>query len=188
MFLISTKFQHKKIHIGTWISPDHQTVNQIDHAMVSKGKVRLIHNVRLKRGYNCDSEHFLVQIQIKQTLITTKTQQVQKHKWDRKSLNQKEKISKYQERQQLMLQEIKEEINNNQDWQNIKQLILDTATEFQLARGVNKTNHWWNDKCKKAMQEKNEARTSLIRKTRANLDNYWKKRTKANRMYRRKKK
>jgi endonuclease/exonuclease/phosphatase family metal-dependent hydrolase len=60
MFLISTKFQHKIIHIGKWISPDHQAVNQIDHVMVSKGKMRLIEDVRSKRGYTCDSDHFLV--------------------------------------------------------------------------------------------------------------------------------
>jgi hypothetical protein len=50
MFLISANFQHKKIHTGTWISLDHQTVNQIDHVMVNKGKMRLIHDVRSKRG------------------------------------------------------------------------------------------------------------------------------------------
>ena len=46
MFLISTNFQHKKIHIGTWTSPDHQTINQIDHVMVSREKMRLTHDVR----------------------------------------------------------------------------------------------------------------------------------------------
>jgi endonuclease/exonuclease/phosphatase family metal-dependent hydrolase len=65
MFLISTNFEHKKIHFGTWTSSDHQTINQIDHVMVSKEKMRLIHDVRPKRGYNCDSDHFLVQIKIK---------------------------------------------------------------------------------------------------------------------------
>ena len=38
MLLISTNFQHKKIHTRTWISPD-QTINQIDHAVVSKKKL-----------------------------------------------------------------------------------------------------------------------------------------------------
>ena len=36
MLLISTNFQHKKIHTGKWISPDHQTINEIDHAAVCK--------------------------------------------------------------------------------------------------------------------------------------------------------
>jgi len=70
MFLISTNFQCKKIHIRMWTSTDHQTINQMDHVMVSREKVRLMHDIRLKRGYNCDSDHFLVQIKIKQKLIT----------------------------------------------------------------------------------------------------------------------
>jgi len=69
MFLISTNFQHKKIHTGTWICPDHQTINQIDHVMVSKENIRLIHDVGSKRGYYCDSNHLLLQIKIKQKLI-----------------------------------------------------------------------------------------------------------------------
>jgi hypothetical protein len=66
IFLISTIFQHRKIRTAKWLSPDHQTLNQIDHVMVSKGKMRLIYDVRSKRGYsyNCDSDHYLVQIKI----------------------------------------------------------------------------------------------------------------------------
>jgi len=45
MFLISTNFQHKAIFIKTWISADHQTIYQIDHVMVSKEKMRLVHDV-----------------------------------------------------------------------------------------------------------------------------------------------
>jgi hypothetical protein len=43
--------------------------------MVSKEKMRLIHDVRSKRGYNCDSNNFLVYIKIKQKLITIKKRQ-----------------------------------------------------------------------------------------------------------------
>jgi hypothetical protein len=68
-------------------------------------------------------------------------------------------------------------------------MILEAASEFKLSKDPKNTNHWWDDECKRAIQEKNEARTEcLIRRTRANLDNYQQKRTKANRICRRKKK
>jgi hypothetical protein len=41
-FLISTNFQHRNIHTGMWLSPDHQTLNQINHIMVIKEKMRLM--------------------------------------------------------------------------------------------------------------------------------------------------
>ena len=87
------------------------------------------------------------------------------------------------------MQEIEEETDINQDWQNLKQVILEAATEFKLSKDVKNANHWWDDECKSAIQEKNEARRKcLIRKTRTNLDIYQQKRIKANTICRRKKK
>jgi hypothetical protein len=188
MFLISTNFQHRKIHTGTWLSLDHQTLNQIDHAMVSKGKMRLIHDVRSKRGHYCDSDHFLVQIKIKQKLLTIKNSQTQKYKWDRQLLNQTKKNNKYQEHLQSTLQDIKQETDIKQDWQNLKQVILEAASEFKSPKGVRNSGHMWENECKRAIQEKNKARgKSPIRKTRKNLEIYQQKRIKANRICRRKK-
>ena len=146
-----------------------------------KKKMRLIHDVRSKRGYNCDSNHFLVQIKIKQKLITVNNRQTQKYKWDRQLLNQKEKINKYQEEIQSKLQEIEEETDINQDWQNLKQVILEAAREFKSSKDAkNSSSHWWDDECKSAIQEKNEARGKcLIRKTRTNLDIYHQKKNKS---------
>ena len=88
--------------------------------MVSKEKMRLILDVRSKRGYNCDSDHFLVQIKIKQKLTTVNNKQIQKYTRDRQLLNKKDKINKYQENIQTKLQEIEEETDINQEWQSLK--------------------------------------------------------------------
>jgi hypothetical protein len=101
----------------------------------------LIHDVRSKQGYNCDSDHLLVQIKIKLKLITVKNSHTQKHKWDIQLLNQTKKINEYQEHLQSMLQEIKEETNINQYWQNLKKVILEAVTEFKSAKGVRNANH-----------------------------------------------
>ena len=135
--------------------------------------MRLIHDVRSKRGYNCDSDHFLVQIKIKQKLITVNNRQTQKYKWDRQLLNQKGKINKYQEEIQSKLQEIEEETDINQDWQNLEKVILEAARKFKSSKDAKNANHWWDDECKRTIQEKNEARGKcLIRKTRTNFDIY----------------
>ena len=67
--------------------------------------------------------------------------------------------------------------------------MLEAAKEFKSPKDAKNANHWWDDECKKAIQEKHEARGKcLIRKTRTNLDIYHQKRTQANRICRRKKK
>ena len=38
MTVMSTQFQHKTIHKGTWILPDLTTVNQIDHILINAKK------------------------------------------------------------------------------------------------------------------------------------------------------
>ena len=45
-------------------------------------------------------------------------------------------------------------------------MILEAAKEFKLSKDAKNANHWWDDECKGAIQEKNEARGKcLIRKT-----------------------
>jgi len=89
------------------------------------------------------------------------------------------------------LQEIEEETDINQVWQNLKQVILEAARESELSKDAKNANHWWDDECscKRAIHEKNEARGKYLikKKTRTNLDIYQQKRTKANRICRRKK-
>jgi len=53
----------------------------------------------------------------------------------------------------------------------LKQVILKAVREFELSKGAKNANHWWDDECKRAIQEKTEARGKcLIRKQRTNLD------------------
>jgi len=69
--VMSTQFQHKTIHKGTWISPDLTTVNQIDHILINTNKKKTVQDVQTLRVPNCDSDHFLVKTIIKQRLIIT---------------------------------------------------------------------------------------------------------------------
>jgi len=66
--VMSTQFQHKKIHKGTWLAPDQRTLNQIDHVMISNEKKELMEDVRTMRGPNIDSDHYLLKITLRQKL------------------------------------------------------------------------------------------------------------------------
>jgi hypothetical protein len=41
-----------------------------------------------------------------------------------------------------MLQEIEEETDINQDWQNLKHVILEAAMEFKLSMEARNANDW----------------------------------------------
>jgi hypothetical protein len=65
----------------------------------------------------------------------------------------------------------------------------EAVKEFKSPKDAKNANQWWDDECKKAIQEKYEARGKcLIRKTRTYLDIYHQKRTQAKKICRRKKK
>jgi len=64
----STMFPHKKIHKGTWKSPDDNHTNQIDQLLVKAPFKNSITDVKTMRRADCDSDHYLVKVNIKARL------------------------------------------------------------------------------------------------------------------------
>jgi exonuclease III len=61
MQVMSTKFQHKMTYMGTWTSPDQNTINQIDHVLINKKKMDLTEDIRTMRGPSIDSDYYLIE-------------------------------------------------------------------------------------------------------------------------------
>ncbi|XP_068232135.1 craniofacial development protein 2-like [Palaemon carinicauda] len=60
MVIRVTIFPHKYSHKGTWISPDGNTINQIDHIMIKNKFISTLFDARAFRGADCDSDLMLV--------------------------------------------------------------------------------------------------------------------------------
>jgi len=71
----STKFQHRRIHKGTWKAPGQDTCNQIDHVLQNKRRASTITDLRALRGQNCDSDHHPVRTKIRQRISKVEDQE-----------------------------------------------------------------------------------------------------------------
>ena len=53
-------FQHKDIHKGNWVSPDHRTVNHIDRITIEKKFRRSLQDARVRRATDVAFNHHLL--------------------------------------------------------------------------------------------------------------------------------
>jgi YesN/AraC family two-component response regulator len=83
----------------------------------------------------------------------------------------------------------RQQVDINQEWENIKKVILESAEETIKMREKNICNEWWDEECKAAISRKNITRRKCLQKrTRANQEQYKQARKEANKICKEKKK
>ena len=189
----STMFPHKHIHLRTWSIPGSNEVNQIDHVLATSCHSSSVINVRSCRGPNCDSDHYLVKIKVRERIANVqKTPRRKIRRWGVEKL-QKDTAErdKYQKALDLKLKqkmEGEEEIQSVQKrWEHLEQAIKVVAEEIKEETKYKKNKEWFNEECATYITEKNKARQMLQKQTRSNYEEYQERR-KTNRIFTRKKK
>jgi len=131
MTVMSTQFQHKTIHKGTWILPDLTTVNKIDHILINTNKKNTVQDVQTLRGPNCDSDHFLVKTIIKQWLIITPRRNTEnKKRWNLENIRNPVKLKQYRQMIYEKLVQKMEQREVNHEWEIIESTIIESAEEI----------------------------------------------------------
>jgi hypothetical protein len=126
MKIVGTYYQHKRIHRGTWISTEGNKLDQIDHVIIDAKKKGVVEDVRTMRSLNCDSDHFLVQTIIKQTLIRTQIKVVKQAKWNQSNLQDPAKLKQYSTClcNKLIGKEAQQDIE--EEWTHVKKTIIES--------------------------------------------------------------
>jgi Icc-related predicted phosphoesterase len=162
IIIMSTQYQHKRIHKATWIAPDRATINQIDHVLINAEKRSAVEDVRSMHGLTCDSDHFLVKTVIKQKLITTLgTGTRDKKGWNTDNLINQDKLRQYRSNLRSHLSNVKVE-DIEKEWENIKKAICEAATETIGIQQKYLRTERWDDECRSVMNEKNIARQRCL--------------------------
>jgi hypothetical protein len=182
IIVMSTQFQRKQPHRGTWISPDQNTINQIDRVLINISKKKVIEDVRSLRGPNIDSGHFLLKATLKQKLPKIyKRKSAQTTKWNKINMQNPSKLRQYRTSLHNKLKVTPDTTNVEKEWERMKEAITEASNEVIQTQNRTTRNEWWDEECRQCIERKNEARNKwLQQKTTASQEWYIKRRKEAN--------
>ncbi|XP_024884727.1 craniofacial development protein 2-like [Temnothorax curvispinosus] len=186
--IMSTSFPHKDIHKGTWRAPDGRTTNQIDHVLVNRRRRSSILDVRVCRHANCDSDHYLVKVKVRQKIFgSNKDKRKKRLKWDVGRLKVEKVVG------DTFRKKINEESQSGEDikrtWEAIREAITKAAKLAIGEKQRGRNEEWFDQECRNAIKAKNEARrAALQRNTRGARRAYKEERRIAKKLCRLKKK
>lgn len=165
---MSTMFPLKNIHNSTWRSPDGQHVNQIDHILVNERFTNAVNDVRVYRGADCNSDHYLV---VGKLNIKLKVRQQSDNpncaKYEITKLNNEEICKAFQTEvgRLTQLTNINETHTIESLWGNIKNFVTKASEEIIGKQGQTKRKPWFNTVCEEAIIRRKEARLKWLTDT-----------------------
>ena len=158
-----TLFPHKKIHTATWKSPDQATLNQIDHICISKKFRRSLLDVKVQRGADVSSDHFLLSSIVKLKLKKQQSAQNPRIKYNISALQDQDKLNTFK----LNLHNRFEALTPTEDdtveesWEEIKTVYNEVSKEY-LGFKKNEKQPWISQNTINLMNERQELRKKVL--------------------------
>ena len=154
--------------------PRTKMVNQIDHVIINKRHASSITVIKVCHGPNCDTDHFLVNVILRERLCNALKKQGRKRKrWNTDKLTKEKDLNLYQNKINEKLQNVNRTQDVQTEWNNIKNAIAEAAKETLSEKKGKRNEEWFNEDCRTVIQEKNTMRKIMLqRMTRSNKETY----------------
>ena len=162
-----TIFPHKNIHKLTWRSPDDRTINQIDHIMINKKWRRSLLDVKMYRGTDVSSDHYMLFAKIKPKRMAANSNKQCRKVFDINRLKWHEVRSNFSlelKNRFAALATLKDEIDQGSvecSWNRIREAHSDAAKK---AVGFKKKGNkkWLSDETWAKIETRRKARVKML--------------------------
>ncbi len=161
MRIASTFYRHEKHHLGTWKEFGNDTVHQIDHILIQQQWAQCVEDIRVFRGANCTSDHYLLVATMKWKFQYSKKKQ--QATWKFRQLNEEQR-KKY-------AQEVKSRLEGaecgGQDTVETKWRKIQTAVKESMQKAMEevklvKKNDWITDETLDLIEKQREVRKAWL--------------------------
>ena len=191
MVVGSTLFPSKTIRKITHVGPD-KTESQIDHVLISARHRSNLTDVKSFWGANVDSDHNLVIATIRARISNSrKIKGVRGVRWNIAKLLDPQEVQEFQGKisERILNSESSQGKGINEIWTVCKENIVRAADEVLGVMESSIRPSWFDEKCRMATNEKNEAYKLMLAKkgTRAITEIYRNKRRDEKRIHQKKK-
>jgi hypothetical protein len=159
----STMFPHHSIHKYTWTSPDGKTLNQTDHILIDRRRLSSILDVRSFRGADCNSDHYLVVLKVREKLEVRKrmVEKMDMERFNVKQLNEKEVEEQYQvtiKNKFAALENLDDNGDISRAWDTIRENIRISAKESIGLCESKSYKPWFDKECLKLVDRRKQAK------------------------------
>ena len=169
LFIKSTSFKHKKIHMGTWKILRMNEMNQIDYVFLSLWQSSSVIDVRSCRVPSCDLDHYLVRVKVRERITKLqKVSRMDRKKWDVEKLSNDPRNQNRKEYQQMLQTELRrgnkveeeeeEKLDVDKQWKKIEQAIKEAAQETIQGQKLTREENWFDEECAQIIEEKSIVR------------------------------
>lgn len=165
LVISNSTFKHKDIHKFTRVEPAKDEKSIIDYILIERDNRKILKDVRVMRGFEIGSDHYLVKGKVK-----TETDQATANCATTRKQSPKEKIRTYklknEEIREHYVETVEKEISNlkkldeknvNELWEIFKKIIMKAARETCGTLKITpnkKQTAWWNKEIKENVRDK----------------------------------